>query len=360
MKFFSKKTKDKVKPKGGSEGLRPGEPRDLSLVLDLMGVGFLVLDKKDRISEVNQSCMKFLEISATAIGSPGVEVLKAHALVQLFREVKKEGSLVDEINGPISGGLSFLVSLTYDPERQETLIVLLDTTRLHKLESVRRDFISNLSHELRTPVSVIRANSEALIDGALEDHDAAKKFSKAILKNSEKLTYLLSDILNLATIESGEYSLDIQDMNPKNLIEEIVKNISEQFSLVSIKVDVDDKLLVKMDPQAFEQVLTNLLENAAKYSSKDIENVVKIRSRKIGSLVRFEVEDNGIGISPEDRERVFERFFRAQNKNTLSTSGTGLGLSIVKNLVNLMGGSVGNEQAHPEGTIFWFSLNSSN
>ncbi|GIT60689.1 MAG: hypothetical protein Ct9H300mP20_05160 [Gammaproteobacteria bacterium] len=115
-----------------------------------------------------------------------------------------------------------------------------------------------------------------------------------------------------------------------------------------------------MDPQAFEQVLTNLLENAAKYSSKDIENVVKIRSRKIGSLVRFEVEDNGIGISPEDRERVFERFFRAQNKNTLSTSGTGLGLSIVKNLVNLMGGSVGNEQAHPEGTIFWFSLNSSN
>ena len=81
-----------------------------------------------------------------------------------------------------------------------------------------RDFISNLSHELRTPVSVIRANSEALIDGALEDQDAAKNFSKAILKNSEKLTYLLSDILNLATIESGEYSLDIQDMNPKNLI----------------------------------------------------------------------------------------------------------------------------------------------
>ncbi len=302
MKFFSKKKKDKAKE--GSKSLKPAEPRDLSLVLDLMGVGFLVLDKNDRISEVNQSCMKFLEISSTAIGSPGVEVLKAHALVQLFREVKKEGSLVDEINGPISGGLSFLVSLTYDP--------------------------------------------------------AAKKFSKAILKNSEKLTYLLSDILNLATIESGEYSLDIQDMNPKNLIEEIVKNISEQFSLVSIKVDVDDKLLVKMDPQAFEQVLTNLLENAAKYSSKDIENVVKIRSRKIGSLVRFEVEDNGIGISPEDRERVFERFFRAQNKNTLSTSGTGLGLSIVKNLVNLMGGSVGNEQAHPEGTIFWFSLNSSN
>ena len=149
-------------------------------------------------------------------------------------------------------------------------------------------------------------------------------------------------------------------MNPKNLIEEIVKNISEQFSLVSIKVDVDDKILVQMDPQAFEQVLTNLLENAAKYSSKDTETMVKIRSRKIGSVVRFEIEDNGIWISPEDRERVFERFFRAQNKNTLSTSGTGLGLSIVKNLVNLMGGSVGNEQAHPKGTIFWFSLNSSN
>ena len=118
MKFFSKRKKDVAKE--GSKGLKTGEPRDLSLVLDLMGVGFLVLDKNDLIPEVNQSCMKFLEISATAIGRPGVEVLKAHALVQLFKEVKKEGCLVDEINGPISGGFSFLVSLTYDPERQET------------------------------------------------------------------------------------------------------------------------------------------------------------------------------------------------------------------------------------------------
>ena len=324
-----------------------------------MGVGFLVLDNKDCISEVNQSGIDFLEIPATALGSPVVEILRAHELVQLFRKVKEEGSVVEEIHGTTSSGLSFLVSLTYEKLSEEILVVLLDTTRLHKLESVRRDFISNLSHELRTPVSVIRANSEALIDGALEDPLAAEKFSKAILKNSEKLTFLLSDILNLATIESGEYSLDIQHINPKNLIDEVVKNISEQFNLVSIEVDVDDKLLVKMDSKAFEQVLVNLLENAAKYSSKENKTVIQVRSRKIGSSIRFEIEDEGIGISPDHRERVFERFFRAQNQETLSSPGTGLGLSIVKNLVNLMGGSVGNEPAHPKGTIFWFSLNCS-
>ena len=360
MKFFSKKKEGLIESKETGQEFKPKEPRDLSLVLDRMGVGFLVLDSKDCISEVNQSCMNFLEIPSSALGNPVVEILKAHELVELFRKVKKERSVVKEIDGPTSSGLSFLASLTYIQEREEILIVLLDTTRLHKLESVRRDFISNLSHELRTPVSVIRANSEALIDGVLEDIEAAKKFSKAILKNSEKLTYLLSDILNLATIESGEYSLDIQDINPKNLIEEVAKNVSEHFSFVSIRIDVEDKLLVKLDQQAFEQVLTNLLENAAEYSSNNQETIIQIRSRKIGASVRFEIEDEGIGISPEDRERVFERFFRAQNQETLSSPGTGLGLSIVKNLVNLMGGSVGNEQAHPKGTIFWFSLNSSN
>ena len=95
---------------------------------------------------------------------------------------------------------------------------MMDTTRSNRLENVRRDFITNLSHELRTPVSVIRANSESLIDGALEDEEAAKKFSTAILRNSEKLTRLLSDILNLSTLESGEYTLDIRSTNVTPII----------------------------------------------------------------------------------------------------------------------------------------------
>ena len=361
MNFFSWKRKDPAKREVEKYFSTKGDHRDLSSAsaLDLMGVGFMVLDSKSCISEANESCKDFLDIASVAIGSPVVEIIKAHELVQLFKSVKNEGSIVEEISGPVAGGLTFLVSLTYEAISEETLVVLLDTTRINKLESVRRDFITNLSHELRTPVSVIHANAEALVDGALQDKKAAKSFSSAILKSSEKLTSLLSDVLNLATIESGEYSLDIHDVNPKTIIEEVVNNISEQFSTASIDVELEDDLLVKMDSQAFEQIFTNLLENAVKYSLGEKNPIIQVRSRNIGAFIRFEIEDHGMGISPENRERVFERFFRVQNQDTLSISGTGLGLSIVKNLVNLMGGSVGNESAHPKGTIFWFSLYSS-
>ena len=126
---------------------------------------------------------------------------------------------------------------------------------------IRDSFITNLSHELRTPVSVIRANSESLIDGALEDEETAKKFSTAILRNAEKLTRLLSDILNLSTLESGEYTLDIRSTNVTPIISNIVSNLKEANPTVDIQVTINEDLMVMCDIQAFEQVMTNLIEN---------------------------------------------------------------------------------------------------
>jgi len=233
----------------------------------------------------------------------------------------------------------------------------MDTTRSNRLENVRRDFITNLSHELRTPVSVIRANSESLIDGALEDEETAKKFSTAILRNAEKLTRLLSDILNLSTLESGEYTLDIRSTNVTPIISNVVSNLKEANPTVDIQVTINEDLMVMCDIQAFEQVMTNLIENGIKYGTTDNSNTLSISAKPVGQKMRFEIEDKGQGIPPGERKRVFERFYRVQEKEVLENSGTGLGLSIVKNLVHLMDGSVGNEQAHPNGTIFWFTLN---
>ena len=124
-----------------------------------------------------------------------------------------------------------------------------------------------------------------------------------------------------------------------------------------MQVTINEDLMVMCDIQAFEQVMTNLIENGIKYGTTDNSNTLSISAKPVGQKMRFEIEDKGQGIPPAERKRVFERFYRVQEKEVLENSGTGLGLSIVKNLVHLMDGSVGNEQAHPNGTIFWFTLN---
>ncbi len=345
LDFFKKKETSSQQ----SEPTNNSSARDLSGVLNSVGVGLIVIDENDCLLELNESSMGYLGLSDNTIGSKAVEVIKSVDLINLIKQAKESTNQVEEISGTHAGDKNFLVSATYDEENQETQIVMMDTTRSNRLENVRRDFITNLSHELRTPVSVIRANSESLIDGALEDEEAAKKFSTAILRNSEKLTRLLSDILNLSTLESGEYTLDIRSTNVTPIISNVVSNLKEANPSIDIEVTINEDLNVMCDIQAFEQVMTNLIENNS--------NILSISAKPVGQKMRFEIEDKGQGIPPAERKRVFERFYRVQEKEVLENSGTGLGLSIVKNLVHLMDGSVGNEQAHPNGTIFWFTLN---
>ena len=137
----------------------------------------------------------------------------------------------------------------------------------------------------------------------------------------------------------------------------MVSNLKEANPSIDIEVTINEDLNVMCDIQAFEQVMTNLIENGIKYGTTDNSNTLSIGAKPVGQKMRFEIEDKGQGIPPAERKRVFERFYRVQEKEVLENSGTGLGLSIVKNLVHLMDGSVGNEQAHPNGTIFWFTLN---
>ena len=333
------------------------ENRSITSLLSQMNIGFLVLDKSGTIIEINSSSANFLDLSDNAVGCSIIELLGSHELVDLIRSKNISGISPEEISGPKSSGRKFLVTTSLDAESDELTIIMMDTTRVHKLESMRRDFITNISHELRTPLSVIRANAESLVDGALKDQRAAKMFSEAILKNSEKMTTLLSDILNLATIESGEYSLEIKESNPEKIIDDTIDEYSRNFRKISFQRDLKGSKRVLIDEYAFKQVIINLIENAIKYGSSEKGIEIKIKSRDLGSQIRFEIEDTGDGIPSDMREKVFERFLRLQTKKTSANIGVGLGLAIVKNLINLMGGSVGNEADYPKGTTFWFTLN---
>ena len=334
--------------------------KELPQILDKTGIGLIVLDSNDCITHINSVASLDLNIPSDYEGSKLVEVFNNGEIYNLIKSAKLDLSAEEEIFGVEPGNKSFLVNATFDNESSETTLVFIDITRIKKLENIRKDFIANLSHELRTPVAVIRANSESLVDGALDDKEIAQKFSNAILKNSEKLSYLLEDILNLSTIESGEYNLELAENSISEVFKTSINSVLSNNPDVKIINNISSDIKVICDIKSLVQVIDNLIENSVKYGITEENNEIIINMKDQGSKVRFEIEDHGQGIPTDQRERVFERFFRIQDNNTSSKEGTGLGLSIVKNLVNLMGGSVGNEKAYPEGTIFWFTLNKKN
>jgi two-component system phosphate regulon sensor histidine kinase PhoR len=236
-------------------------------------------------------------------------------------------------------------------------VVVHDITQLRSLDSMRRDFISNLSHELRTPVSVIRANSETLIDSALDDKKQAKVFAKAILHNAERLTDMVSSLLDLSRIEYGELKLNFQEINLNLFIENYTQSIASLAKKKDINIlcKLQHKGSVNADPQAIERIMNNLIDNAIKYSNKG-SDITILTSNEDDNYIKVMVEDNGEGISKEDTDHIFSRFYRTASARATENQGSGLGLAIVKHLVNSLNGEVGIESKPQKGSVFWFTL----
>jgi two-component system phosphate regulon sensor histidine kinase PhoR len=221
---------------------------------------------------------------------------------------------------------------------------------------VRRDFVANVSHELRTPVAVIRANAETLLAGAKDDPVMAPKLIDGLHRNAERLARILADLLDLSRLDAGQYRLELTSVPLRALIEQSMTAIEPQQAARAVTVDLalPDGLAVKADPKALDQIFVNLIDNAVKYTKAG--GRVCVEAKADGDHVRVEVRDDGPGIADKHRERVFERFYRADPSRAREAGGTGLGLSIVKHLVESMGGEVGVEPNQPQGSIFWLRL----
>ena len=277
--------------------------KELPQILDKTGIGLIVLDANDCIAQINSVSSLDLNIPKDYEGSKLVEVFNNGEIINLIKSAKVDTSAEEEIFGVDPGNKSFLVNATYDYESLETTLVFIDITRIKKLENIRKDFIANLSHELRTPVAVIRANSESLVDGALDDKEISQKFSKAILKNSEKLSYLLEDILNLSTIESGEYNLELAENGISEIFKNSINSVLTNNPDVKIINNIPSDIKVICDIKALTQIIDNLIENSVKYGITEESNEIIINMKDQGSKVRFEIEDHGQGISADQRER---------------------------------------------------------
>ncbi|MEZ4267382.1 MAG: ATP-binding protein [Myxococcota bacterium] len=337
------------------------ERRGQEAVLDALDEAVLALGADGRLTMANAAAAALLELPADAIGRPLVELVRTPPLIELVRRVSTGAP--ETIACRLIGARQRDVTAHAAPLAAPggVVLALRDVTELRRLEGIRRDFVANVSHEMRTPITVIRANAETLLDGALDDPAAARNFTAAIGRQSERLENLVTDLLELARIEAGRLDLEPTSLVVADLVRRVVDALAptaERREHV-IEIDVPQELRLVADPRLLDRVLGNLLQNAINYTPAD--GRITVRASREGQHVRVEVADDGPGIPLRHRARIFERFYRVDPGRSREMGGTGLGLAIVKHLVNAMSGTVGvrsAERSHPTrpGAVFWFDL----
>lgn len=324
-------------------------------VLEAMVEGVIGLDGDGRVIFVNAGARALLGAPTDAVGRSLMELARVPALEEAARVAR--GGAVAAVEVEIYGPSPRTLLVRAAPVRAGgAVIVLHDVTDVRRLERVRRDFVANVSHELRTPVSVIRANAETLLLGGLEDRARAPGFVEAIDRNAERLARLVGDLLDLSRIEAGQVELNLEPVPLRGLCLHTVESfgVRARERGHQIYVEVPEGAVARADEHALDQVLVNLLDNAVKYTPPG--GHIRVRARDDGRTVRLEVEDDGPGIEPRHRARLFERFYRVDPGRSREVGGTGLGLAIVKHLVEAMGGRVSVEPAAEHGSVFVVEL----
>ena len=327
-------------------------------VLDNLGEGVLLASTSGDITYANESMLKIFELKS--VKNKNINDLKINALKNMFKNALKDGLFQYEfqIQGESSNPKWLLGSINRSKTTNEIILVINDVTELRANASMRRDFISNLSHELRTPVSVISANAETLMNGAIDNKKDAKTFSKAILHNAERISGLVSDLIDLSRIDYGEIHLDLSELNVCDVVSVVKDSHYSSAKRKGININFIEKKLpnVLADEAAVERIMTNLLDNAIKYTKANDEGEVEIEVKKEKDFIKVLVKDLGIGIQSSDQGQVFKRFYRTPDARARQKTGSGLGLAIVKNLTISLGGQVGVMKRRNKGSIFWFTL----
>jgi two-component system, OmpR family, phosphate regulon sensor histidine kinase PhoR len=235
------------------------------------------------------------------------------------------------------------------------LLVLRDLTAARRADRVRRDFIANASHELRTPVTAIRAAAETLLEGGIELPLQAREFVQMIARHADRLSRLTDDLLDLSRLETGAWKPQVAPVQLAPLAETVLELFRDRAAEkgIALQADVPERLRANADRRALEQVLVNLLDNAVKFTPQG--GRVTLLGDGLGPMVMLSVVDTGPGVPPEHQARIFERFYRADAGRSRDLGGTGLGLAIVKHLSQAMGGEAGLESSQ-NGSRFWVRL----
>ena len=332
-------------------------------ILGSMVEGVAVVSGDERILYCNQAFEQILELpQGSSQGKKLVEGLRQAELVTAVRQVLPGG---DEVTGEVEVGTvrrrSF--SVTAAPVRaagaSSAVLVLHDITELRRLERVRRDFVANVSHEFKTPLTAIQGFAETLLGGALDDKANRKRFMEIIREHAQRLARLTDDLLKLSRIEAGRLELESRPVSVAALVNGCVETarLKAESKGLRLAVQVPEGLpAVRGDAVQLGEVLQNLVDNALQYTPPG--GRIDVTAYSNGQEVIFTVADTGIGIPEADLERIFERFYRVDAARSREAGGTGLGLSIARHIVDAHGGRIWVESAVGQGSRFRFSIDS--
>lgn len=248
------------------------------------------------------------------------------------------------------------IYIPIDSKRYLIMLMLRDLTAQKEVEKKQLDFVGNLSHEIKTPITAITGFSETLLDGALNDKEVSKQFIEIIHDESTKLSNLVDDMITISRLnEHG--NLNIELVNIFKLVKDTLQLFSHEIEKkrLNVRIEIDEELSLYCDKLKLKHIITNLIQNAIRYNLENGEIKIKVQNDKKNEWV-FVISDTGIGISDEDKERIFERFYRVDKSHSKTVGGTGLGLAVVKESVDALSGRIKVKSQINKGTTFYVIL----
>jgi two-component system, OmpR family, phosphate regulon sensor histidine kinase PhoR len=335
------------------------EKNRLSSILANMADGVIMTDAAGVIVLANRAAGGLLGFKEeNAADKPAIEVVHDHEIDELLKKCLNTGNekTIQFESGAKRRYLrAIAVPLRSQGRLSGVVILLQDLTELRNMQTMRRELVGNISHELRTPIAGIKAMAETLRDGAIEDKDAARDFLSRIENEADRLTQMVTELTQLSRIESGRAELKIEPVNLNSLADEIITEMSALAERQQIRLFtqlVPDLPSVPADKDRIRQTLINLVHNAIKFNQPN--GNVTVSTGYDGNSVTVNVADTGIGISQDDLPHVFERFFKADKART--GGGSGLGLAIAKHTIQAHGGEIHAQSQEGKGSTFTFSL----
>jgi len=329
-------------------------------ILTSMAEGVIAVDMNSEIVSINDAAKKFFDIERADVEGVSIQEVIRNAELQDFvvntlanpnpsevyiinneqekKHLRVHGTRLTDTEGKTNGAV----------------IVLNDVTRLRKLENIRRDFVANVSHELKTPITSIKGFVETLLEENITDAEESQKFLKIIAKHADRLNAIVDDLLSLSRLEENDNirKVSFEQKSLCGVLDAAVElsGTKAKYKEITIELDCDGQIEAMMNPALLEQAVVNLIDNAVKYS--EAKSVIKVKGQKVNSNIEISVEDNGCGIGANHLERIFERFYMVDKSRSRKLGGTGLGLAIVKHIAQIHKGTVTVSSTVGKGSVF--------
>jgi two-component system, OmpR family, phosphate regulon sensor histidine kinase PhoR len=318
--------------------------QQLAIVLEAMVEGVIAVDARERILLANMAAIRLLDLKPQGLTGRALwEAVRLPKVQELVRQTLAGGEQQRiEIEVPRTHStLAAVMSRLPGEPSSGAVIVLHDVTDLRRLENLRREFVSNVSHELKTPLAAISAYAETLLDGALEDPEINRGFVSRIGEQADRLHTLILELLELGRMESDEHAFELKAIEIGAVLRECVDEHQDVAKSKNLRLEAEvsaGSVWGMADLEGLRTIADNLVDNAINYTPAG--GRISVRWRREGDWIVFEVEDTGVGIVKENQARIFERFYRVDRARSREVGGTGLGLSIVKHMCQVFGGQI--------------------